>query len=361
MRFTTKTPSGGPLKHVRNSKARCYRCSGRVSILARRCDKGASDRVILTKAENLAHAHNHSHAHTAALTTRAAIASVAVALILVGLKIMANMQANSAALLASLADSGLDVVASVVTLVSVRYAAEPPDAEHRYGHGKAEALAGIFQAGVVALSSVLVGWSSFLHLLRPEPIAAEGLAMAVMVVSILLTGLLVAFQSWTVRQTGSIATKGDMAHYMSDFLTNVVALIGIGAAGVLGILWADGAAGLLVALWLAYGAWGIASEAADHLLDREASDDTRAQIESLARAVDGVRDVHDLRTRMSGPWLHVQFHAEVDPSLSLGEAHKIVVEAEERIRVAFPGADIIIHPDPDDGSQPHGHPAFGLK
>jgi ferrous-iron efflux pump FieF len=301
-----------------------------------------------------------NHQDIASLTARAAMASVAAALFLVGLKTWAQLQADSAALLASLADSALDVVASVVTLISVRYAAEPPDAEHRFGHGKAEALAGVFQAGVVALSSILVGWTAFQRFLNPTPLNAEGTAMAVMIVSICVTGALVAFQAWTVRQTGSIATKGDMAHYMSDFLTNIVALAGIGAAGLFGIFWADGAAGLFVACWLAYGAWGIASEAADHLLDREASNETRAQIKEIAQSIEGLRRVHDLRTRMSGPWLHIQFHADVDPELTLGQAHLIIVEAEKRIRDSFPGADIIIHPDPDDGSEPHGHPAFGV-
>lgn len=294
----------------------------------------------------------------ARLTQRAAIASVSVALILVSVKTWAQLQADSAALLASLADSALDVVASFVTLVSVRFAAEPPDAEHRYGHGKAEALAGVFQGGVVALSSILVAWTAIQRLLEPSPLNAEEPALIAMVISLILTGALVWYQSWTIRQTASIATKGDMGHYMSDFLTNIVALFGIGAAGLFGILWADGAAGLFVAAWLAHSAWGIAREAADHLLDREASDETRAQITELAQNVAGLRRVHDLRTRMSGPWLHIQFHADVDPSLTLAQAHVIVVEAEKRIREVFQGADIIIHPDPDDGSAPHGHPAF---
>ncbi len=300
-----------------------------------------------------------NHQDIAKLTARAAIASVCAALLLVSLKTWAQVQADSAALLASLADSALDVVASVVTLISVRYAAVPPDAEHRFGHGKAEALAGVFQAGVVALSSMLVAWTSLKRLLNPTPLSAEGLAMAVMLVSICVTGALVAFQAWTVKQTASIATKGDMAHYMSDFLTNIVALLGIGAAGVFGVFWADGAAGLFVAVWLAWGAWGIASEAADHLLDREASDETRASIIDIACSVEGLRRVHDLRTRMSGPWLHIQFHALVDPELGLGQAHLIIVEAERRIRAEFPSSDIIIHPDPDDDGEHHGHPAFG--
>jgi ferrous-iron efflux pump FieF len=300
-----------------------------------------------------------SHGTVAQLTQRAALASVAAALVLVGLKTWAQLQSGSAAVLASLGDSALDVIASVVTLVSVRYAAIPPDADHRHGHGKAEALAGVFQAGIVAVSALFIAFASMQRLLAPEPLQAEGVAIGVMLVSSVVTGGLVMLQTWTVKQTGSIATKGDRAHYMSDFLANGVALLGIGASAVLAWHWADGVAGLFVAAWLAHGAWGIAQEAADHLLDREADQDVRAQVKALALQAEGLMGVHDLRTRMSGPWLHIQFHADLDPNLSLLAAHAIVVDAEKRIRTAFPGADIIIHPDPKDNAEPHGHPAFG--
>jgi cation diffusion facilitator family transporter len=295
------------------------------------------------------------------LTQRAAWASVAAALVLVGLKAWGQTASGSAALLASLADSALDLVASVVTLLSVRYAASPPDAEHRFGHGKAEALAGVFQAGLVALSAVLIAWTAIDRLIAPRPLQQEGVALTVMAVSLLVTGALVAYQSWTVRRTGSIATKGDRAHYLADFASNAAALVGIVLATRLGWLQADALAGLFVAAWLAHGAWGVASEAADHLLDREAPDETRARIRALALADPAILGVHDLRTRMSGPWLHVQMHVDVESGLTLVAAHALVVAAEARIRGEFPGADILIHPDPVDLKEPHGHPAFGER
>lgn len=293
------------------------------------------------------------------ITIIAAMASVAVALVLTIIKALAAQSSGSNAILASLADSFLDLVASGVTLFSVKYAQTPPDDDHRYGHGKAEALAGVFQAGLVAISCVLIGISSIQRLLTPKPLLYEGAAIGVMLVSILLTIMLVSLQTWALRKTSSIATKGDRAHYMSDLLSNVAALLGVLIASRLGLLWADAVAGLLITAWLLYGAWHIAAEAADHLLDKEASKEIRLDIAALAKADDKVRGIHDLRTRISGPWLHIQFHMDLPPDIALIDAHEIVVAAEKRIREKYPDADIIIHPDPEDAAEAHGHPEFG--
>lgn len=294
------------------------------------------------------------------ITVLSSMASVGVALILVIIKGAAAFTSGSNAVLASMADSGLDLVASFVTLLSVRYAQTAPDDDHRFGHGKAEALAGVFQAGLVAVSCALIGLSSLDRLLHPKPIGIEGPAIGVMIISIILTTFLVIFQTWALKQTSSIATKGDRAHYMSDLLSNVVALVGVIMAATFGWLRADALAGLFIAVWLLWGAWHIASEAANHLLDKEAPDETRNRIRELAQA-DTEYHVHDLRTRISGPWLHVQCHMELPRGMSLGQVHTIVVDAENRIRVEFPDADIIIHPDPDEGAEQHGHPVFGEK
>ena len=293
------------------------------------------------------------------ITVIAAMASVGVALVLTIIKALAAHSSGSNAILASLADSFLDLVASGVTLFSVKYAQTPPDEDHRYGHGKAEALAGVFQAGLVAISCILIGISSIERLLNPKPLLIEGAAIGVMLVSIVLTILLVSLQSWALRQTSSIATKGDRAHYMSDLLSNVAALLGILMASRLGFVWADAIAGLFITAWLLWGASHIASEAADHLLDKEASKDTRLEIAALAKQDPNVRGIHDLRTRISGPWLHVQFHMDLPPNIALIDAHEIVVAAEFRIREKYPDADIIIHPDPEDAAEAHGHPEFG--
>lgn len=295
------------------------------------------------------------------ITVLASIASVGVALVLVVIKGAAAFSSGSNAVLASLADSALDLVASVVTLASVKFAQTAPDEDHRYGHGKAEALAGVFQAGLVAVSCALIGLSSFDRLLNPKPLEIGGAAIGVMIVSIILTTVLVGFQSWALRKTSSIATKGDRAHYMSDLLSNLVALLGVWLSMKYGLLRADALAGLFIAVWLLWGAWHIASEAADHLLDKEASEEIRQKIIIAANRTKDAGNVHDLRTRISGPWLHIQFHLELPKNLTLEKAHEIVVATEKEIHIDFPHADIIIHPDPDEGAEPHGHPKFGKK
>ena len=297
-------------------------------------------------------------AEHARLTSRAAMLSLAVAAALIAMKGWAWAVSGSVAMLASLADSTLDLAASLITYFAVRYAAAPPDREHRFGHGKAEAFAGLLQSGLVAASGLIIAAEAVPRLFAPADVTHGLESIAVMLASIALTGALVAFQTRALRRTGSIATRADRLHYAGDLAANVVVLAGIGAGAYLGVTWADPVAALLVAGWLAYGSVRVARQAADHLLDREVDDDVRARIRALAEADKRILRVHDLRTRTSGPYLHIQFHAELDPDLSLEAAHNIIVAAEERIRAEFATADIIIHPDPKGRAQPHGHEHF---
>jgi len=294
----------------------------------------------------------------ARLTSRAAALSLAVAVTLIVLKAWAWLASGSVAMLASMADSALDFAASIITFFAVRYAAAPPDSEHRYGHGKAEAFAGLLQGGLVAVSGVLIALEAIPRFAATATISHGAESLAVMAFSIALTMGLVAVQTHAVRRTGSVATRADRLHYVGDIASNIAVVIGIVAGAYLHLAWADAAAALLVAAWLAYGSLKVAREAADHLLDREVADDVRARIRVLAEGDERVLHVHDLRTRTSGPYLHIQFHAELDPALTLVQAHKIVVAAEERIRAEFPTADIIIHPDPKGRADPHGHEHF---
>lgn len=299
-----------------------------------------------------------SSSEHARLTSRAAALSVAVAVTLIALKAWAWLASGSVALLASLADSSLDLLASLILLLAVRYAATPPDREHRFGHGKAEAFAGLIQSGIVAVSAVLIGVEAVRRLSDPVPVAHVAEGIAVMLISIALTSGLILYQTHVARRTGSVATRADRLHYAGDLAANAAVIIGIAAGAFLGLLWADPVAALFVAAWLFWGAAQIWRESADHLLDREVPDETRARIRALAEADARILRVHDLRTRSSGPYMHIQFHAELDPDLTLEAAHKIVVAAENRIRAEFPTADIIIHPDPKGRAEPHGHEHF---
>ena len=292
------------------------------------------------------------------LTRRVTALSVGCAAVLITIKGAAWIAGGSVAMLASLADSGLDLIASLVTFFAVRYAAAPPDAEHRFGHGKAEAFSSLTQGGLVFASGALIGQEAIRNLIHPKPIAAEGLGIGVMIVSILLTLALIRAQTEVMKRTRSVAVSGDKAHYTADLVSNAVSLIGIVVAGFLGLTWADAAAGLIVAVWLIWGAIGVFREASHQLMDHELPDEDRARIIGLLTADSRVMGVHQLRTRASGPFVHIQAHMDFDAETPLALAHTLMVEAEARVLQAFPTADILIHPDPRGVAELHAG-AFG--
>ena len=291
---------------------------------------------------------------SAALTRRITTLSVATAAVLTALKAFVWLASDSVSILASLADSALDLVAALATFFAVRYAAAPPDAEHRFGHGKAEAFASLVQAGLVFASAALIGQEAIARLLHPRPVQQTGWALAVMLVSIALTGLLIAAQNRVLRQARSVAVSGDRAHYLADFASNLVALAAIGAAALLGVGGFDALGGLVVAAVLLWGAVGVFRQSSDELMDHELPDEARARIVALMTEDSRLTGVHQLRTRAAGPTVHIQMHADLDPELTLEAAHKVVVAAEKRVLEAFPSADIIIHPDPRGRAEPHG-------
>jgi ferrous-iron efflux pump FieF len=293
-------------------------------------------------------------AEASALTRRITLLSVGCAAVLILFKGAAWQASGSVAVLASLTDSALDLVASLATFYAVRYAAAPPDREHRYGHGKAEAFASLMQAGLVFASAALVGREAIHRLVDPRPLESGAAAMAVMVISLALTGGLIFAQSRLLRKVSSVAVSGDRAHYAADVGSNLAALAGIAGTALFGLGWMDAAAGLLVAAWLVWGAIGVFRQASSQLLDTELPVHTRDEIKALIRQDPRIRDVHGLRTRVSGPFVHMQMHVALDPRLTLEEAHAILVAAENRLLALYPAADIIIHADPEGRAEPHG-------
>lgn len=288
------------------------------------------------------------------ITTRTTALSVSVALILVTTKAVAWWASGSVALLASLADSLLDLMASVLTFFAVRFASEPADDEHRFGHGKAEALASFAQALFVALSAGLLLREAWQHITEPRPLLNGGWAIGVMALSIALTLFLVWAQTRAIKKTGSVAVAGDRAHYMADLAANLAVIAGIAAASYMALPVADPLIGAGVGLWLFWSAWQVARQAFDQMLDRELPDADRQKIMDLAGDDDRIHNVHQLRTRAAGPLIHIQMHLDLDPSQTLESAHKIVVEAEKRVQAEYPAADILIHPDPHGKAEPHG-------
>ena len=272
--------------------------------------------------------------------------SVGVAVVLIALKAFALGASGSVAILASLADSALDLVASLATFFAVRWAAAPPDAEHRHGHGKGEAMAALVQSGLIFASALFIGWEAVQRIFDPRPVSSGYWAVMVVLISIALTGWLVWMQDRAIRRSGSMAVKADRAHYISDLAAGVVVLIGVASGAFLSAPGLDAAAGLIVAVWLFWGALTLLKEASDHLLDRAVPDTDRIAITTAVLADPRISGIHQLRSRMAGPVMSIQMHVDLEPDLTLKQAHDIVVEAENRLLAAFPRADILIHADP---------------
>ena len=277
--------------------------------------------------------------------------SVAVAVILIVMKTFALGASGSVSILASLADSSLDLIASLATFFAVRWAAAPPDADHRFGHGKGEAMAALVQAGLVFASAVFIGWEAIQRLFDPRPVSSGWTGVTVIAVSMALTGWLIWRQSRAIRASGSLAVAADRAHYASDLAANVVVLIGVASGAFLAAPGLDAAAGLVVAVWLFWGATGVLKSAADELLDKATSDTDRTAITTAVLSDPRISGVHRLRTRQSGPVTTIQMHVDMAPSLTLAEAHDILEAAEGRLLALWPHADIMIHPDPRGPSE----------
>jgi ferrous-iron efflux pump FieF len=281
------------------------------------------------------------------LMRRVALAAVITATFLVALKALAFILTDSMAMMASLADSSLDVFASFVNLLAIRHALTPADREHRFGHGKAEPLAGLAQSAFIAGSSAFLVIESISRMIAPRPIEHGTVGLVVMGISIAATLVLVTAQQIVVRRTGSIAIGADRMHYVSDILVNVGVVIGIVLATNFGILIADPIVGLLVAAVLAIGVWRVFSQSYDQLMDRELPDADRERIKQIVMRHPAVRDLHDLRTRAAGVRAFIQVHIELDPALSLMAAHAVADAVEAALNEAFPNAEVIIHQDPE--------------
>ena len=283
----------------------------------------------------------------ARLMRRATSLAVATAALLIAGKAGAWLATDSVSLLSSLADSVMDVLASLINLLAVRQALKPPDREHRFGHGKAEPLAGLGQALFIAGSGIFLLVEAAGRIAEPVPVEREFVGIAVMGVAILLTLALVTYQRRVVRRTRSVAIAADSLHYASDILVNLGVIVALVLAAVLGWRLADPVIAILIAGFVVYAAVRIALGALGQLMDREFPDAERERIRAIVLEHPDVRDCHDLRTRRSGIDSFIQVHVEMDRSLTLLQAHAISDAVEARIRRAFPRAEVLIHADPD--------------
>ncbi|MBA3054568.1 MAG: cation diffusion facilitator family transporter [Sphingomonadales bacterium] len=295
-----------------------------------------------------------SAAETGALNRSAAYASIAVATLLLVMKGWAAWSTGSTAMLGSLADTALDLIASVATLAGVWVAAQPDDLHHRFGHGKAEALAAMFQVVLISLSALSLAFHGVQQLIagaRPE---AAGDGILVSAIAMAATLLLLVWQRHVIARTRSLAISTDHIHYQSDLLLNLAVIAALALDQYGGFAGADPLFGIAIAAWLAWGAWGASQTAIEQLMDREWPQDKKDRfLEVLGRHPE-LRGLHDLRTRTSGNRDFVQFHVWVDGAMSVADAHDVMDDIEAKVQAEFPGVEILIHPDPE------GHVDSGL-
>jgi len=300
------------------------------------------------------HAHGHAHNH-GALTQGAAIASVLTALFLIALKAFAAADTGSVAMLGSLADTGLDFLASLVTLFGVRVAALPADWNHRFGHGKAEALAALAQVVLITVSALAITWRAVVRLQTDQVAADPEHGIIVSLIAMAATLGLLVYQRSVIRRTGSVAIETDHLHYKSDLLLNLSVISALVLESHMGVLGADPVLGILIAAWLIWSAWRASSRAIDQLMDKEWPPEKRRRLAELVDAHPASRGLHDLRTRTSGNRDIAQFHLWLRADMTVTEAHDVMDELEERLMREFPALELLIHPDPEGHVDREGH------
>ncbi len=284
---------------------------------------------------------------SASLNRSAAFASITVAMLLAGMKAWAVIQTGSTAMLGSLADTVLDLIASLATLAGVWVAAQPEDRHHRFGHGKAEALAAMFQVTLISISALTLAMRSVQQFLAHAKTESAGDGILVSAIAMGATLALLAWQRHVIKKTNSLAISTDHVHYQSDLALNLAVIAALAIEQFAGIAGADALFGLGIALWLGWGAWGASQEAITQLMDKEWPEEKRSEFVKVMARHPELRGVHDLRTRTSGNRDFVQFHVWVDPEMTIRQAHQVMDEIEIKLHAEFPGVEILIHPDPE--------------
>ncbi len=283
----------------------------------------------------------------ARLTQRAALASVAVALVLLGAKTWAAVETDSTAMLGSLADTALDVLASLITLAGVRIAALPADQDHRFGHGKAEALVALGQTVLIAASAIAIGWRAIHRLVEGAPTENAAAGVWVSLAAMLGTLLLLAYQRRVIARTGSVAIRTDNLHYKSDLFLNSAVIAALVLDQWLDLRGADAAFGVAIAAWLLWNAWRAAGQSVDQLMDREWPVEKRKAFLAACADYPELKGIHDVRTRSSGAHDFIQFHCWVPEKWTVKEAHDRMDQVEEALQRRFPGTEIFLHLDPE--------------
>ncbi len=280
------------------------------------------------------------------LMKAATYASIFTALSIIIVKLIAWIATDSLSLMASLVDSTLDVAASAVNLVAVRYALKPADEDHRFGHGKAEDIAAFAQSAFIAGSALFIAVEAISRLITPRTIEHSTLGISAMAFSIVMTLILITFQKYVVNKTNSRVIQADAIHYQTDLLVNGVVIVSLLLSSYYNLYIIDPLFGIAIAAYILKSAWGVGRQSFDNLMDKELPDELREQIMTAAIGCKEVKGVHDLRSRYSGLQAHIQIHVELDATLSLKHAHDVAENVEQEIVKILPDAEVLVHLDP---------------
>ena len=292
------------------------------------------------------------------ITARITLFAVLVAIILTLGKFIVWKESHSVGILSSLIHSSLDLIGALSSFIAVRYAAKPPDNSYRFGRGKAESFSAVFQVCLIVLGAIHLLEEVFERISEHAHIDQSGFAIAMLLIFIAITIWLIIAQSWAIRTTGSLAVRGDRAHYFADLLANIFVILGIAISAYTAFKWADALVGALMAFWLLHTAFKVARLAWAQLMDMELNPEERALIQRLAMEDHNVKAVHDLRTRASGPHIHIQMRLDLKDNVTLKQSHDIILAAEKRLMAAFQAADILIYPHPSECGDVHGNKHF---
>jgi len=290
----------------------------------------------------------HAAAEDASAKRTAARLSVIAAAFLIALKLVTGWLTGSISVWASLLDSTMDIFASSLNFLAVRAASRPPDEDHLYGHGKAESLAGLFQAVVIAASSAYLITEAIRRLFFPQGTSREWLGVATMFVAAAVSWALTARLRGVARATESPALAADAVHYASDVYTNAAALGALVVTAATGWLLADPLISIGISFYILWSAVTVARESVDVLMDRRLPievDEAVASVVSRFRDK-GVLGFHDLRTRRSGSYKFIDLHLEVQRDQTLEEAHALTVRVLRSIEAEIPRSRVQIHTDP---------------
>lgn len=289
-----------------------------------------------------------SEEHRKFLLKTASYSSFSLALLLIVVKCFAWIKTDAVSLQASFVDSLVDAVASFVNVIAIRHAIKPADTEHRFGHGKIEAVAAQAQSIFIGGTALLVLFDALHRLIHPKPVYDTTLGLWVVGFTIVSTSLLVIFQMHVVKVTRSTAIKADSLHYRGDLFLNASVAVALVASGHFGFLYIDSLCGMGIAIYILYTTWQIAKEAFNILVDRELPDRERERIEKIVLSHPNVKGMHDLKTRSAGPHHFIQLHLELDGHLTLHNAHQISLSVTNALKKEFPGTEVLIHEDPFD-------------